>query len=417
MQGVVLFICCAIFSLGSYLIWPSRFNIVAHISISVVFLAYFIPLIILDTHLEYPSQITDLYTALMLVGAVCYVAGLFTGFAIKPVKTNFSFEVMSVSEYEKRIAQITRLFLIISILGMIIGFCMMGYIPMFADDPLAAKFFRNQYQVPFYTSIVYLSSFFILSTVTPISLIIWYNNKKRSFFLWATLAAITLMSLSLARGPSFTGIVYVTVIILAAKGRGYFVLALVMLFSIYSFSSVFYFVLGVKNLADFAGGTSDHLFWRILSSGTVDVDDHLGFLQHFEENPIWTYGRTIYGGFIPGHYEWNPAVYTLKIMNPGEDVTTLVSGGLRLPVSIWGYVSFQWPGVILFCFIAGVIKGVICKYLKTWISEHKSVLIITVLFFISLNIFEPLGAFYLLSIYLLPPMFILIFYLYRVKLK
>ncbi|OOQ59465.1 hypothetical protein [Mucilaginibacter pedocola] len=389
-----------------------------HLNVSFIFLAYFIPAIVLNEQEDYQADIVSLYVILLTVGAACYVAGLFLGFKIKAVKTNFSFEILPLENYEARVARVTKIFITVGICGMVTGYMMMGFVPMFAADPLAAKFFRNQYQVPFYTSIIYLTSFFILSSIIPIAFMVWYKNKAKVYFLFATITAIVLLAMSLARGSAFTGILYAILIIMSFRSRTSFAVALIFLVFIYSFSSVFYFIIGVRDITDLtAGAKTDHMFWRVLSSGTVDVTDQLSFLQNFESSPIWTYGRTIYGGLIPSHYEWNPAVYTLKVMNPNEDVTTLISGGLRLPAPIWGYVSFQWPGVVIFCFLSGFIKGVIFKYLKTWIFKYRSILTSTVLILICLNVFEQFANFYTLSIYSVPPVFIFIFYLYRVRLR
>jgi hypothetical protein len=418
MQDILLFLSSVAFILGPYLLWPSRYNVPVHINIAFVILAYFIPILILRDHNDFDPEIVDLYTRLLTVGSVCYVLGLYSGYITKPVKTNFSFEVLSIPQYEARVASITKWFISFGIIGMVLGYCMMGFIPMFTADPLAAKFFRNQYQVPFYTSIVYLSSFTILSTIIPISFMVWYTHKKKFFYLAATVIAVVLMGMSLSRGPAFTGLVYSGLIIMSFKSRSSFLIAMVTLVIIYVFSSVFYYIIGVRNVADIAGSFKpDHLLLRVISSGTLDVVDQLHFLEAFEANPIWTYGRTIYGGLIPSHYEWNPSVYTLKVLNPGEDVSNLVSGGLRLPASIWGYVSFQWPGVILFCFISGFFKGIIVRYLKTWIYKYNSLLLSAVVIFVTMNFFDPLSAFYIISIYLLPPAFILMFYLFRIRLK
>lgn len=419
MQAFLIFLFSAIFFIGPYLVWPSRYNIPVHISVAFVFIAYFVPLVILNVQDDYPTDIVSLYSSLLIVGGLSYIIGLYLGFLIKPFKTNFSFEVLTVNFYEARVLRITRLFLIIGICGTILGYLLMGFVPMFAADPLAAKFFRNQYQVPFYTSIIYLSSFYILGLVIPIAFLIWYCNKDKVFFLIAAIVAILLLAMSLTRGVAFTGIIYSILIIAAFKGRGAFTMTMLVVVGVYMFSSVFYYIIGIRNFSDFENiGETDHLFWYILSSGTNDVNDQLSFLKNFESNPIWTYGRTIYGGLIPGHYEWHPSVFTLRVMNPpGTDVTTLINGGLRLPAPIWGYVSFQWPGVISFCFISGYFKGIICKYLKTWILEYKSMLICGVLTFTTIYLFDALSTFYTLYIYSLPPAFILIFYLYRVKWK
>ena len=140
-------------------------------------------------------------------------------------------------------------------------------------------------------------------------------------------------------------------------------------------------------------------------------------MDFFNKDPTWTYGRTVLGGLIPGHYQWNPAIYTLNVVNPGEDATTLVSGGLRLPAPIWGYVSFQWFGVIIFCFLSGFFKGILLKFTKYWIFKSQSMLIATVLIVINISVFAQISDFFILSIYALPPLFVLGFYVFRIKIK
>jgi hypothetical protein len=419
MQGIIIFLCSSIFMCGSYLVWPSRYNVMAHLNIGFIFIAYFVPCVILKDQNDFPDNTVSLYTVILLVGALFFIGGLYSGFLIKPVRfANFSFASLSIEVYKKRIINITRILLISGIIGLICGYLLMGFVPIFAADPVAAKFFRDQYQVPFYVSIVYYSSYFILSTITPIAIIIWYSNKKKTIFLFGTIAAVMLMMASLSRGPAFSGVVLAVAIILSFKNRKTFAFLIVLLFSIYLLSSVFYFVVGVRDIDNVSKNfKDDHVFWRIISAGTVDVTDQITFLDFFTKNPIWTYGRTIFGGLVPSHYAWNPAVYTLRVVNPGEDVTTVISGGLRLPAPIWGYVSFQWLGVVVFCFISGFLKGLFLKFTKYWIYKSQSILIATVIIVINISIFAALSEFFTLSIYALPPVIVLMFYAFKIKIN
>jgi hypothetical protein len=355
----------------------------------------------------------------MLIGSLCFVGGLYAGFLIKPVRlSNFSFIFLDTEIYKKRIIKITRVFMIGGIIGLCCAYLLMGFVPAFAAEPVAAKFFRGVYQVPFYVSIVYYSSFFILTIITPIALIIWYTNKSKNLFLIWSITAVVLMIVSLSRGPAFGGVVLAVAIIMSFKNKRTFWLLVIFLISIYFLSSIFYFVIGVR---DFENTTTnfkdDHLFWRVVSGGTADIQDQLNFLDAFNKNPIWTYGRTIIGGLVPSHYEWNPAVYTLSIVNPGEDVTTIISGGLRLQAPMWGYVSFQWIGVVVFCFLSGFIKGLLLKFTKYWIYKSQSILIATVIIVINISVFTQLSEFFTLSIYTLPPAIVLFFYAFRVKIE
>jgi hypothetical protein len=419
MQGILIFLCSSVFVCGTYLVWPSRYNVMAHLNLGFIFIAYFIPAIILKDQEDFSDEIVSLYTSILLVGAICYIIGLYSGFLLKPIKfSNFSFAFLETEVYKKRIIKITKIFLVAGIAGQSVGYLMMGFVPAFAADPVAAKFFRDVYQVPFYVSIVYLSSFFILSTITPIAIIIWYNDKKKKLFLVGAIIAVVLMMVSLSRGPAFSGVVLAIAIIMSFKNRKTFFLLIILLVSIYLLSSVFYFIVGVRDFEEVSTHfKDDHLFWRVASAGSIDIYDQLTFMEFFNKNPLWTYGRTIFGGLIPSHYEWNPAVYTLKVANPGEDISTVISGGKRLPAPMWGYVSFKWFGVITFCFLSGFLKGLFLKFTKYWIFKSKSILIATIIIVINISILAQLSDFFILSIYALPPVFVLMFYAFRIKIE
>jgi oligosaccharide repeat unit polymerase len=419
MQGFLIFLCSSVFMCGTYLVWPSRYNVMAHLNLGFIFIAYFIPAVILKDQNDYANDTVSLYTLILGVGAICFIIGLYSGFLIKPIRaSNFSFSFLDADVYKQRIVKITAQFLIIGIIGQSFGYLLMGFVPAFAADPVSAKFFRGPYQVPFYVSIIYLSSFFILTTITPIAIIVWYTNKKKKLFLLGAIVAIILMAVSLSRGPAFSGLVLAIAIVMSFKNRLTFTLLIVLLVGVYLLSSVFYFVVGVRDFADVSGNfKDDHVFWRVVSAGTVDITDQLTFMDFFKKDPVWTYGRTILGGLVPSHYQWNPAIYTLSIVNPGEDPTTLVSGGLRLPAPIWGYVSFQWFGVIIFCFLSGFLKGILLKFTKYWIFKSGSMLIATVLIVINISVFAQISDFFILSIYALPPLFVLAFYTFRIRIE
>jgi hypothetical protein len=391
----------------------------AHLNLGFIFIAYFVPAVILEDQNDFPQNIVSLYVLILLIGSICFVIGLYAGFSIKPVRlSNFSFIFLDTEIYKKRIIKTTRVFIMAGIIGLSAAYLLMGFVPVFAADPVAAKFFRGVYQVPFYVSMVYYSSFYILTTVTPIAIIIWYNNKRKNLFLLCSITAVILMMASLSRGPAFSGVVLAVAIIMSFKNKRTFWVLIIFLISIYLLSSVFYFIVGVRDFENVKTNfKDDHLFWRVVSAGTIDIQDQLNFLDFFNKDPIWTYGRTIVGGLVPSHYIWNPAVFTLRVTRPGEDITTLISGGLRLETPMWGYVSFQWIGVVIFCFVSGFIKGLFLKFTKYWIYRSQSLLIAAIIIIINISIFTPISDFFTLSIYTLPPAFVLIFYAFRVKIE
>ena len=125
----------------------------------------------------------------------------------------------------------------------------------------------------------------------------------------------------------------------------------------------------------------------------------------------------MYGGLIPGHYKWNPSVYTLSIVTPGLDVNDIGSGGLRLPLPVWGYVSFQWAGVILFSLLTGIFSGIFLGIIKSWIRKYESLIIRATAIIAFTAVTGPIIGFTLLNMFFLPPAVIMLLYLYRVRWK
>lgn len=415
MTAFLIFISLAIFASAGYVVWPSRYNIVTHLSVGANFISTFVPAVILTTQDKYPQRDVDLYVSILTCGVICFVIGLFIGFYIKPLRTKFTYDLFDDNVYNKRVIYITKIMLVIGIVFLIISYAGMGFIPAFAADPIAAKFFRGAYMAPYMrVAILFRSSFYILSTVIPIACIIWYKTKSHSFLL-LTLAAITLLALSLARSPAFSGVVLAVAIVMSLKSKFHFKILMVIIIFIYVFSSVFYYLIGAKQL-DYSNFGTKHPYWEIVAGGSPDIEDQLQFLGRFQDNPKWTYGRTVYGGLIPGHYEWNPGVYTLNVIAPGLDIDEAPSGGLRLPVAMWGYVCFEWIGVVLFCLISGFFYGYFLRYTKTWMLNNSSILTKTVVIVLFNTLFANLFVFYTLSIYMLPQVFILLFYIYRIRL-
>ncbi|KLT64011.1 O-antigen polymerase [Pedobacter sp. BMA] len=414
MNSLIIFLALAIFISPGYLVWPSRYNIIAHLSLGGNFISTFVPAIILGVHNNFAEAVVDLYSNILLVGAISFAIGLFVGYRSKPDLKRFSYEVLDSEVYLARVMSFTKWLMIVSIVMLVLSYAGMGFIPAFAADPFLAKFFRGPYQAPYMrVAIFFRTSFYILSTIIPISAVIWYQTK-RSFFLYSTILAVALMALSLSRSPAFSGLVLAFGIIMVFKSRFHFILLLLSVIGLYVFSSVFYFIIGAREL-DYSNYNTEHPYWEIIASGSPDIADQLLFMEKFVQHPNLTYGQTIYGGLIPGHYEWNPGVYTLKVLTNGDDLEEIVSGGLRLPAPIWGYVSFGWFGIIGFCLISGYFYGYFTKYLKKKLMGSDSLIIKTIII-VSFNVvFANFYTFYTLSIYLLPPTFVMLFYLYRFK--
>ena len=412
MGDFLLCISLLILSLGTYIIWPSRYNVLQHLAVGGSFVTIVVPALILSVQDQYEKSIVNLYIWILCVGAISFLSGLITGFtAGRNIRTRFSFDLMDFDAYEERTVKITRNFMIFGIAGMVISYLVMGFVPVFAADPISAKLFRGQYQAPYIrVAFLFRTAFFILATLMPIACIIWYKFRTK-LFLFIIIASILLMAASLARSGAFMGVVIAFAIVMAFKSRVHFLILMSLLVGVFVLSSFFYYIVGVRTYSN------DKNIWEIITAGTPDIPDQLDFLTRFEEKEDWTYGRTIYGGLIPGHYKWNPAVYTLVMVNPGQDINDIGSGGLRLPLPVWGYVSFEWTGVILFSLLTGFLTGVCFRMIKTMFAKFESILTRTVIIIGFGAVVGIIANFTQLSIYNIPPAIVSLFYLYRFRLK
>ncbi|GAB2700880.1 hypothetical protein GCM10027037_27300 [Mucilaginibacter koreensis] len=401
-----------VLTLGGYILWPSRYNALQHLSVGGAFVSIVVPTMILYIQDYYPADIVHLYTQILVLGTVAFLAGMFLGYILgQGLTTRFSFDVMGVEAYEKRVTNITTNMMMAGVIGLIISYAVMGFIPMFAEDPISAKLFRGQYQAPYSrVASLYRASFFILSTIMPIACIIWYRFRHKMLLLYIV-SALVLMAMSLARSGAFTGVMIAFAIIMSFKSRWHFAILMVVLIGVFVLSSFFYYLVGIREY------TGEKNIWQIITAGTPDVPDQLDFLSFFEESPQWTYGRTMYGGLIPGHYKWNPAVFTLVTVNPGKDINDIGSGGLRLPLPMWGYVSFEWVGVILFSLFTGIFTGLFIRITKNLFRKYESIIIRTVVLIAFGTVFGLLVNFTQLSIYSIPPTIVSLFYLYRFRWK
>jgi oligosaccharide repeat unit polymerase len=412
LDSFLICISLLILSLSGYILWPSRYNALQHLAVGGSFVSIVVPALILNVQDQYSNAIVDLYTRILVVGTIAFVIGLFIGYIIGvDIKTHFSYNIMEEHDYEKRVVKITTNLMLAGIIGLAISYLVMGFIPMFAEDPISAKLFRGQYQQPYIrVAVIYRASFYIIATIMPITCIIWYKYRSK-LVLFTIIAALVLMAMSLTRSGAFTGVVIAFAIVMAFKSKLHFFILMTLLIGIFVLSSFFYYIVGVRTY------TGEKNVWEIITAGTPDIPDQLDFLTRFDEAPDWTYGRTVYGGLVPGHYKWNPAVYTLIMVNPGQDINDIGSGGLRLPLPMWGYVSFEWIGVIGFSIFTGIFSGIFIRIVKRTFQQFESILIRTVVLIAFGTVFGILVGFTQLSMYGVPPAIVSLFYLYRFRIK
>ncbi|MBW4889883.1 hypothetical protein KXQ82_09155 [Mucilaginibacter sp. HMF5004] len=350
------------------------------------------------------------------IGAFFFLLGLFIGYKWRPlrlvdtiIKINFLQSIAVDDDRVKKIIKLSNVIFIIGIIGIIVSFMLMGFMPMFASDPFLAKFFKGQYQAPYQrVAFLYRTSRQMVELFIPLMVLeIFLKPKFKNIAL--VLIAIILIAVSLNRGAIAGGALVAIAIAVGLKKKNMpFWTFLILVFITYGAgSAIYYIVLQFSGDSEIGKlGTGDNIF-EAIAYGAPDILDQLGFLSaYIKSGSHLTYGLTFVGGLIPFNFPWNPAIYTLTILNDINDVSEIASGGLRLPVSIWGYVSFGWLGVAVVPFISAFFTGYITKKVKTVLqnisADKNGYVTFFMAYFMYSNIAMIFTNFLYLSIYMLP---------------
>ena len=419
---VLIFISSSLLLIGTYIIWFSRYNIPTHFALGIVFVGYLVPLFFTDILSDYSPKIVKLYASILTLGAISYIFGLLYGFNFisldkiikKPTFMLAPLDVFMRHRY-KYLVTVT----IFALFTMALCWMHIGTVPMFAENPFLAKFFKGQYRDAYMqVAIPYRLSQSVLITVFPLIVAIWFLTRRKILVLLIFLI-MAFFSMALTRGLVFMGI-FTLIALFSTRKRIYlfgFIFSYIMVFSI---GSAIYFlaglVFGTSVFGAVNAGSAD--IWTIIAAGSPDIPDQLTLLTAFENHGEYTFGRTFVGGLVPGQYYWNPSAWSLYISNDSNDISGIASGGFRVPVAMWGYFSFGWPGVVIISTISGVILGASTRYIKLFISYKNLFMSILALSFYAI-ILGFFANFYIMSMYSLPAGLLLIglFYKFQMRLQ
>lgn len=366
-------------SILSYVAWPSRWNVLAHAQVAFGIVAFVLPILVLRVQDNFPPTVVNFYFSIIFLGFFCSFIGAGIGAWLSSIRwssrpqpsKNVSSEVHGSLQFadldDERRKVVTRrveIAVLSSVAGLAVCFLAMGFVPALAENPFAAKFFKGAYAEPYArVAPLYRLVTTFLALLTPIVTVYAWVRRDIKWVIFLCLSLVGLL-LTLQRGPALTGILLFVGILFAASRRSMFPYFLALL-GVYVAGSGFYYLLGVLGIGEYASlvNGGDSLIQNI-AAGAPDVVDQLTFLQLWQGDPEYTYGKTFVGGLVPGNFEWNPAVWGLHITNPGTVVSAINSGGYRLPGPIWGMVSFAWPGVVAVSFFSGLLIGVITGVAK-----------------------------------------------------
>jgi len=129
-------------AVGTYFVWPSRWNIPAHLALGFCVTAYLIPGLTTDVWDAVDAQTNALYAAINITGALALIWGLYVGRAL-PLFDHASKRLLRLYESQSITAESvrrTQVLALIGVVGMAAAYRIMGFVPMFAADPLARSF-------------------------------------------------------------------------------------------------------------------------------------------------------------------------------------------------------------------------------------------------------------------------------------
>lgn len=402
MQALTVLALCAQM-IGTYLIWPSRWNIPAHISLGFCVTAYLVPGLMTGVWDLFDERTNLLYAQINILGAIALLVGLVAGNRLLLFRgLHRRFRGLYADEPRQR-ASMDRAQMIgaVAVIGMVAAYFIMGFVPMFADDPFSAKQFKNEYFEPYYrAAYLFRASFALLLVAIPLLFTVWWIVRRPKPLLLA-LSAVVLIAISLARQSSAMGVITFLGFVAAQSRRGsrwYFLLIAV----IFPLGSAGYLLLGLlTGVESLTSIYSMDSLADIVASGAPDIFDQLSFLSGFQDLNNYTYGRTVFGGLIPGNYRWNPSVWSITYDNIGADISELVTGGLRFSTALWGYCNFGWLGVVVIPFFSGLINGSLVSSLRR-LPMHRSIFASALVLTLYMTLGKQLTDFYVLSIHSLP---------------
>lgn len=365
-------------SVVSYVAWPSRLNILAHTQLAFGIVAYIIPILLLGGGRSVTEESLTLYTTIMVIGFGCSIVGTIVGSHIADHPRNSRWIAMaSLPTAHARHAIPRRVVwvAIVSGAGLLVAFLVMGFVPALAEDPFAAKFFRGEYAASYApVAPLYRATTSALTVLLPL-LTMYAIWRRRPLWIALFLSVVVLLLLTLQREPAVSGILLFIGLLVALRSRG-MLLYFVGIVAVYFAGSASYFVFAALGIANFSAGVTTNPVGLLesVAAGAPDVADQFIFLNSWLNNPVYAHGLTFVGGLVPGNFQWNPSVWSLAVTNPGADVTTINSGGFRLPGPLWGYVNLGWAGAAGVGLLFGLITGYLARTVSHSLAQQTALL-------------------------------------------
>ena len=359
-----------------YILWPSSKNIIFFRLLPFYIVAYAGVTFFLtdDSIVKYSLNKDNIESLIiiMIVGTICYVGSLIYNYKIYRKLERWlinkidNINVKALNEF--RVFIIIVLLALLAIIFYIYSYGKMGFIPLMADDWMMAKYLGGEYQETYRGVAHYYRGALNLYAITAPFLIIYLFSRRsllsKMFIAFLIILIMSLTLFTLRRGNLAEPIVLLFLLFAVYYQEGkYLIFVICCYFLIFALGSsanvLIYYFQGLETTVDISA----------ILEGVPDINDLLWFWDRFLYDKYdFSYGKTIYGGLIPYHYDWNPSVLTKLVIGADKSVG---SGGFRLPFQVEGYYTFGVVGTIIWSLYAGYVDALQLKLYRYAIINIK----------------------------------------------
>lgn len=387
-----------ILTCGPFLFWFRRDNLLAFLQVSTYLGTMLTPLFLAPIVEQLDRHYVGLYAQVVTIGAVSSLAAACLGFALgirSPNKLPLTFTQQLGNGSPLRFLERRAVALgVVGSLSFVVAYVLLGYVPLFAQFRVYAKYGIGPYREGFLRgSVAYHFSLALAAAILPILLALYRTHRRRVYLMLAAILGVELL-LTLSRHKTFIGpLVFLAAVAIERKQRPAVIVGIIT--STFLAGAVF-------NSLLFPSLDTGASFASRVAASAPDIRDGIAFVEGFERaGAEETRGRTVFAGLSLRPGDWDPAVYSLRITTGITDTGELASGGIRLAAPLWGYSAFGLPGVVGYCVLSGLLLGwAVGKWkrlLTPVLSYPNAALNHTVSYAVFQGTFAVLGSFYFVS--------------------
>lgn len=366
MLRVVICLAWLVLSCGQVLFWWRRDNVFGYLQAGFFFASIAIP--VLGTSLLDDLDQVDVnhYADVMVVGAVCHMAGLAYGAWMgQRVRIGRLAVGRPLEAVPALLVKRARMVSVAGVAILGLSFALLGYVPLLTAHRLLAKYGIGPYAAGYARGALVLHvGLIVASTVLPVVLALFVRHRRPIDIVLAG-ALLLGLTMTLSRGRAFIGpLVFLVAVAVERRWSAGRILAAV----------CFAFTAGTlfNELVALSSSPPGSTFASRVAASAPDVTDHVLFLRGYEAQGANQVGlKPIVASFTIDKGEYNAATYALRIRTGLSDVTGLASGGLRLPAPIWGYASFGFPGLVVWSLLSGIAIGWGTRLLRRALADVR----------------------------------------------